>query len=155
MLDGLRHTQLVRKDHYILLGTAGAAAALALLLFDMVQQMVSSPENSTGRITVFVLAVQGLCCLGSFLGHVYRSLAGRPGLLTALSVCAVLANLGLLLGRAVHEIIFSGYMPEQYSEAPQFEDVTHQSREDRREWSLGAGTSPGAVSEMSEKTMAR
>ena len=128
MLDGLRHTQLVRKDHYILLGTAGAAAALALLLFDMVQQLLSRPESSSGRITVFVLAVQCLCCLGSLLGHVYRSLAGRSGLLTALGVGAVLANLGLLLGRGLHEIIFSGYMPEEYSEAPQFEDVTHQSR---------------------------
>ena len=130
MLDRVRHARLGRKDHYILLATAGAAAALALLVFDITQQVLSKPENTSGRITVFVLAVQCLCCLGSFLGYVYRSLAGRPGLLTALSVCAVFANLVLLLGRVVHEIIFSGYMPEEYSETPQFEDVVHQARDE-------------------------
>ena len=130
MLDSVRHTRLGRKDHYILLATAGAAAALALLLFDIAQQVLSRPENTSGRVTVFVLAVQCLCCLGSFLGYVYRSLAGRPGLLTSLSVSAVFTNLALLLGRVVHEIVFSGYMPEEYSETPQFEGVTRQAGEE-------------------------
>ena len=129
MFDDCRHTRLGRKDHYILLAGAGAILALVLLVYDLVQQVLASPQNTTSQVTVLILTVQCLCCLASFLGYVYRSLAGRPGVLTHLSLIAVFSNLGLLLLRIVHEILFAGYRPEDYnSDNVVFEDVFFEAK---------------------------
>lgn len=123
LFDNIRRTKLGRKGHYIILGFTGAVLSLGFLIYDLVQMVMSKPSSTTSSITVLILVTQCLCCMASFLGYVYRSLAGRPGFLTKLSVVSVFANLVLLLLRSVMEVICSGYSEENYSETPKFENL--------------------------------